>query len=107
MGWGYDTLEGNLSEEELARNRQDQTIDTAKYKFRDEDYYNEKEFNLSDIKVPVLSVANWVSPVMDPHTFKLLIQSLGRNLAAPSRECHWMDGCRVRAQIPPLHSRET
>ncbi|GME47280.1 uncharacterized protein LTHEOB_11430 [Neofusicoccum parvum] len=59
MGWGYDTLEGNLSEEELARNRQDQTIDTAKYKFRDEDYYNEKEFNLSDIKVPVLSVANW------------------------------------------------
>ncbi|KAK0640534.1 hypothetical protein DIS24_g9271 [Lasiodiplodia hormozganensis] len=59
VGWGYDTLEGDLSEDVLARNRQDQTVDTANHKFRDEDYYAEKEFKLEDIKVPVLSVANW------------------------------------------------
>lgn len=57
--WGPDTIEGDLSEEELKRNRQDQTIDTAFHKYLDEDYYSSKDFNLSDIKVPLLSVANW------------------------------------------------
>jgi len=58
--WGEETIEGSLTEEELRANRQDQTIDTAKYKFRDEDYYSSKEYKLEDIEVPVLSVANWV-----------------------------------------------
>jgi hypothetical protein len=53
-------LEGDLSEAELKSNREDQTIDTAKYKFRDEEYYITKDFNLRDIEVPILSVANWV-----------------------------------------------
>ena len=57
--WGPDTIEGNLSDEELAANRQDQTIDNAKSRFRDEDYYSSKEFDLADVKVPLLSVANW------------------------------------------------
>ncbi|CAK4034592.1 probable hydrolase, family [Lecanosticta acicola] len=57
--WGPDTLEGDLSEEELKKNRQDQTIDNEEFHFRDEDYYASKEFSLSDIKVPLLSVANW------------------------------------------------
>ncbi|KAI8686824.1 PepX-C domain-containing protein [Fusarium sp. Ph1] len=57
--WGPDTLEGNLSEEELKANRNSQPDDTAKYKFRDEEYYKSKDFNLSDIEVPLLSVANW------------------------------------------------
>ncbi|KAF5532894.1 x-pro dipeptidyl-peptidase [Fusarium mexicanum] len=57
--WGPDTLEGNLSEEELAANRNAQPEDTAQYKFRDQDYYESKDFNLSDIEVPLLSVANW------------------------------------------------
>ncbi|KAI7374815.1 alpha/beta-hydrolase, partial [Hortaea werneckii] len=57
--WGPDTLEGDLPEEELARNRQDQTIDNVENHFRDEDYYASKEFDLADIKVPLLSVANW------------------------------------------------
>jgi hypothetical protein len=26
----------------------DQTVDTAKYKFRDEEYYSSKEYNLED-----------------------------------------------------------
>ncbi|KAJ4247095.1 hypothetical protein NW762_013233 [Fusarium torreyae] len=57
--WGPDTLEGNLSEEELTANRKTQPEDTAKYKFRDEAYYLTKDFKLSDIEVPLLSVANW------------------------------------------------
>lgn len=57
--WGPDTLEGDLSEEEREKNRRDQTIDNENYRFRDEDYYASKEFNLQDIKVPLLSVANW------------------------------------------------
>ncbi|KAF2170580.1 hypothetical protein M409DRAFT_64266 [Zasmidium cellare ATCC 36951] len=57
--WGPDTIEGDLSEEERAANRQDQTIDNEKYHYRDEHYYASKEFNLAEIKVPVLSVANW------------------------------------------------
>lgn len=57
--WGPDTIEGDLSTEELEQNRQDQTVDNVEHKFRDEDYYASKEFNLSDVKVPLLSVANW------------------------------------------------
>lgn len=57
--WGPDTLEGDLSEDEMEKNRQDQTIDNEKFHFRDEDYYASKEFDLKDIKVPLLSVANW------------------------------------------------
>lgn len=57
--WGPDTLEGNLTEEEMASNRQDQTIDNLKYRFRDEPYYSSRDFKLEDIEVPLLSVANW------------------------------------------------
>jgi predicted acyl esterase len=41
------------------KNRQDQTIDTAMYKFRDETYFAGKEYDMSDIEVPLLSVGNW------------------------------------------------
>jgi hypothetical protein len=58
--WGLDTLEGTISEEELRANRRNQPDDTASHKFRDEDYFKTKDFNLSDIEVPLLSVANWV-----------------------------------------------
>jgi len=58
--WGPDTIDGDLTEEQLLENRQDQTIDTAKYKFRDEKYFSSKDFDPKDIEVPLLSVANWV-----------------------------------------------
>ena len=58
--WGPDTLEGNLPADELAKNRRDQPVDTVDNKFRDEEYYKTKDFDLGDIEVPVLSVANWV-----------------------------------------------
>lgn len=57
--WGENTLEGDLTEEELSANRNDQNTDNAENFFRDDDYYASKEYNLQDIKVPLLSVANW------------------------------------------------
>jgi predicted acyl esterase len=57
--WGPDTLEGDLLDDEREKNRQDQTIDTGKNRFRDEMYYASKEYDMSDITVPLLSVGNW------------------------------------------------
>lgn len=57
--WGPDTIEGDLSEEELEKSRQDQTIDNANNYFRDDTYYASKEYTQRDIQVPMLSVANW------------------------------------------------
>ena len=57
--WGPDTIDGDLSAEELLQNRNDQNIDNAANKFRDQPYYASKEYNLDDIQVPMLSVANW------------------------------------------------
>jgi predicted acyl esterase len=57
--WGVDTVEGDLPEEELIQNRQDQNIDNANNYFRDDMYFASKEYTQSEIQVPLLSVANW------------------------------------------------
>ena len=57
--WGPDTIEGDLPGEERAQNRNDQNIDNAANSFRDDPYYAAKEYDLSNIQVPLLSVANW------------------------------------------------
>ncbi|RJE26862.1 X-Pro dipeptidyl-peptidase [Aspergillus sclerotialis] len=57
--WGPDTIEGDLPEHELVSNRQDQTVDNVNNVFRDDPYYASKEYTMSDIQVPLLSVANW------------------------------------------------
>ncbi|KAF2152844.1 alpha/beta-hydrolase [Myriangium duriaei CBS 260.36] len=57
--WGPDTLEGDLSNDELAYNRNDQNDDNKANHFRDDAYYASKEYDMGDIKVPLLSVANW------------------------------------------------
>ncbi|KAF4627830.1 hypothetical protein G7Y89_g10321 [Cudoniella acicularis] len=49
------TIEGELSPEELSANLNDQTVNTAKFRFRDEDYFASKDFKLEDIVVPLLS----------------------------------------------------
>lgn len=54
-----DTLEGDLPEPVLAANRRDQPADNAAHRFRDETYYGSKEYDLGQIEVPLLSVANW------------------------------------------------
>ncbi|KAL6247713.1 hypothetical protein RBB50_005061 [Rhinocladiella similis] len=57
--WGPDTIEGNLPEEELRANCHDQNVDNVKNRFLDDDYYATKDYNISDIEVPLLSVGNW------------------------------------------------
>ena len=59
--WGEDTLEGDLPADVLEANLRDQTVDTARYRYRDEPYFASKDYDLADIEVPLLSVVNWVS----------------------------------------------
>ncbi|KAI2643528.1 X-Pro dipeptidyl-peptidase C-terminal non-catalytic domain-containing protein [Xylaria nigripes] len=54
-----ETIEGNLPDEVLLKNRRDQTIDNDENKYRDDEYHVSKDFRLEDIEVPLLSVANW------------------------------------------------
>lgn len=58
--WGPDTIEGDIPEETLRKQRRDQTEDNQKHRYLDENYYASREYNKSDIQVPMLSVANWV-----------------------------------------------
>lgn len=57
--WGEDTIEGSLSAAELQQNRRDQNKDNEDHYYRDEPYYASRDFRLEDIKIPLLSVANW------------------------------------------------
>ncbi|KAK3045596.1 hypothetical protein LTR09_012834 [Extremus antarcticus] len=52
--WGIDTIEGYLEDSELVQNRQDQTIDNVENRFRNDEYYASKEYDLDDIKVLLL-----------------------------------------------------
>ncbi|KAJ5692057.1 hypothetical protein N7462_001480 [Penicillium macrosclerotiorum] len=51
--------EGTLTDEELAQNCRDQTQDNRTNQFRNQEYYASKEYDLKDVKVPLLSVGNW------------------------------------------------
>lgn len=57
--WGPDTIEGDLSDDELLKNCQDQNIDNVANHYRDDPYYASKEYDMADIEVPLLSVGNW------------------------------------------------
>ncbi|KAJ5117214.1 hypothetical protein N7448_004156 [Penicillium atrosanguineum] len=57
--WGPDTIEGDLSPGELQQNCRDQTVDNTEASFMDDEYYASREYNMQDIQVPFLSVANW------------------------------------------------
>ncbi|KAK4643236.1 hypothetical protein QC761_403420 [Podospora bellae-mahoneyi] len=58
---GGKTVDENGEKEkgELERERRDQTVDNRENRYRDEGYYREKEYDMGDITVPVLSVGNW------------------------------------------------
>ncbi|KAG4432916.1 hypothetical protein IFR05_011609 [Cadophora sp. M221] len=57
--WGPDTIEGNLSEEELAAKRVILSEEVANNRFRDGAFFTDQQTDLANIKVPLLSVANW------------------------------------------------
>ncbi|KAH6614412.1 Alpha/Beta hydrolase protein [Chaetomium sp. MPI-SDFR-AT-0129] len=56
---GPETLDGDLSEEQLVANRRDQTVDNRSNYFLDDEYYASRVYNFGDIEVPLLSVGNW------------------------------------------------
>jgi hypothetical protein len=55
---GPDCLEGIIPEGELLALRRDQTADNREHPYLDEPYHKSRVYHLSDIEVPVLSVAN-------------------------------------------------
>lgn len=57
--WGDDTVEGSLSEAELEANRTTWLEVGRDCQFRDNPRVASVNYNLEDIQVPVLSVANW------------------------------------------------
>lgn len=57
--WGPDTVDGDLSQAELEANR---AADPAAYhtiKYRDDEMFAKTDYRPEDIRVPLLSVANW------------------------------------------------
>ncbi|KAF7596911.1 hypothetical protein BBP40_011956 [Aspergillus hancockii] len=54
--WGPDTVEGDLSAEVLAANRHESVLQEQRY--RDHEEISSVNFNLEDVTVPLLSVAN-------------------------------------------------
>ncbi|KAJ5554254.1 hypothetical protein N7513_004213 [Penicillium frequentans] len=54
--WGPDTVEGDLSCEELNENRREAVLHAQRY--RDDNDLSSLNFNLEDVTVPILSVAN-------------------------------------------------
>lgn len=57
--WGPDTIEGTLDEEELRSKCHDQNVENVNNRFLDDEYYASRDYDLSDIEVPLLSVGNW------------------------------------------------
>ncbi|POY74191.1 hypothetical protein BMF94_2765 [Rhodotorula taiwanensis] len=55
---GPDCIEGTIPREQLLELRRDQTIDNREHRYLDEPYHSSRVYNLGDIEVPVLSVAN-------------------------------------------------
>lgn len=55
---GPECREGTLTAEERAANRRDQSVDNPANRYLDTPYHASRVYKLSDIEVPVLSVAN-------------------------------------------------
>lgn len=55
---GPDCTEGARTADQLVERRRDQTIDNRDHRYLDEQYHDSRVYQLSDIEVPVLSVAN-------------------------------------------------
>jgi putative CocE/NonD family hydrolase len=57
--WGEDTIEGDLSADELATNRTNLVEALGERWYRDHEAFASVNVHLEDIKVPLLTVANW------------------------------------------------
>ncbi|KAJ6104509.1 hypothetical protein N7523_010829 [Penicillium sp. IBT 18751x] len=57
--WGPDTVEGDLEEDELRANRIEQPALAPQYRYADDEIFASMDCKLENIKIPILSVANW------------------------------------------------
>ncbi|KAJ5681831.1 uncharacterized protein N7477_001771 [Penicillium maclennaniae] len=57
--WGPDTVEGDLEEDELRANRIEQPALAPQYRYADDKIFASMDCKLENIKIPILSVANW------------------------------------------------
>lgn len=57
--WGPDTIEGDLSSEELKDNTVEMLQQLQLARFRDDESFSSNNYNLEDVRVPLLSTANW------------------------------------------------
>ncbi|KAL3486757.1 hypothetical protein BJX62DRAFT_241631 [Aspergillus germanicus] len=57
--WGEDTIEGELSAEELAGNRTNLVEALEERRYRDHEAFASVNIHLEDIDIPLLTVANW------------------------------------------------
>ncbi|KAH7002602.1 X-Pro dipeptidyl-peptidase protein [Ilyonectria destructans] len=57
--WCPDSIDGDLDEDDLATNRVTDPAQLHQHRYRDDPPFTEATFNFEDIKVPILSVANW------------------------------------------------
>lgn len=103
--WGEDTIEGDLDEETLSQNRNDQNIDNENNKFLDDEYYHSKDFRLEDIEVPILSVANWGGILLHLRGKVVYAVLLLTPLTRKHRQRQWLYVGGVCAQVSPLHHR--
>jgi hypothetical protein len=55
---GPDCAEGARTADQLVERRRDQTIDNRDHRYLDEQYHDSRVYQLGDIEVPILSVAN-------------------------------------------------
>lgn len=58
-GWCPDTIEGVLSPSEIDRTHEYVLDEIRESRFRDSHAYSSRAFDVADVKVPLLSVANW------------------------------------------------
>lgn len=56
---GPDTIEGDLNEDELKANMIDQPSLAPQYRYADDEIFAALDCKLENIKIPILSVANW------------------------------------------------
>lgn len=101
--WGENTIEGDLDEETLLKNRNDQTIDNVNNRFLDDDYYKSKDFNLEDIEVPVLSVANWGGILLHLRGEFTDVKIILMVTDESSRQCKWLHVGRFQVEVSPFH----
>ncbi|KIJ55804.1 hypothetical protein M422DRAFT_24318 [Sphaerobolus stellatus SS14] len=91
--WGPDTIEASLTPEELANNRIELLDEALKNKYLDDPYFVPTAYDLGEIEVPLLSVANWGG-------FTLHLRGNVRGYSQASSKNKWLQFITGRHDLP-------